>query len=122
MKIRIASTEKLAAALEAEQGRAKTRTITVEDIQHAAAEVESRLDIPRTKMAGVQADVDIHADIYPRAYKYRPESTQFTLTWTASGCFATHISRCTTGGTRKQYAVRLTDDARAAILAAHERF
>lgn len=122
MKINIKNTEKLESALAAAQARAKVRTVDADDIRRAALAVKNRLGIPRCRMVGITANVDLHADIYPGAYKGTPESTQFTLAWTASGCFVTDISRRDSGGTRKCYSVRLTDQAQEAIMENHQRF
>ena len=61
------------------EGKATMRTITYDDITKATQKIEKKLGIPKKCLEGVRYDVDIHAQNFPKAYKYRAESTQFIV-------------------------------------------
>jgi len=71
---------RIADAIMEAEGRAATRCISPKDIFDAITKIEKKLEVPKTALEGVSFTVDIHAQNFPRAYKYRAESTQFTLT------------------------------------------
>lgn len=96
MKINVASTDKLTAAIAAVEGsRVSARTITSEDVTKAVAQIEKRLSgmMLKKDWAGAAFCVDVHAQDFPNAYKGRPESTIFTVQRFASGWFVTDIRR-----------------------------
>lgn len=70
---------KIEAAISEAEGRATCRTITFDDIVKATQRIEKKLGIPKKYLEGVRYSVDIHAQNFPNAYKYRAESTQFTV-------------------------------------------
>lgn len=125
MKPIIASTanaEKLTAAIKTAEGRATARTITAADIMDALETIEERLGIPKAHMIGITAEVDVNAQTFPNAYKYRPESTQFEAKRTASGWKVVNIYRGTTHGPSTRYSLTLTDKARESIIESREHF
>ena len=61
------------------EGKSTMRTISYTDIVNATQRIEKFLGIPRKYLEGVRYDVDVHAQNFPNAYKYRAESTQFTV-------------------------------------------
>lgn len=87
MKNIIINIEKLPEMLENAQRRAKVRTITVQDIEKALAEITAKLEPLTTSTDAVHTwvKVDIQAQHFPSAYRGRPESTWFMATYTAKG-------------------------------------
>jgi hypothetical protein len=63
------------------QGKAQCRLIEFDDIVKACRTIEKELGITRKALEGISYNVDLHAQNFPNAYKYRAESTQFTLTF-----------------------------------------
>lgn len=114
--------EKMNKAIADAEGRATARTISADDIMDALDAIEKRLGIPKAHMVGIRAEVDVNAQTFPNAYKYRPESTQFTAVRTASGWKVTDIYRGTTRGPSTRYVLALTDKARESIIKSMEHF
>lgn len=83
----------LTAALDNVQKRCTARTISAGDILGTLASVEARLDVPKKYLAGVTIDADIHAQAFPSAYKYTPESTVFHAEYKAGSWRVTYIAR-----------------------------
>lgn len=70
---------KIEAWIKEAEGKATARTIKAQDIADACQYIEKTLGIAKTHMEGVEFSVDIHAQNFPNAYKYRAESTQFEV-------------------------------------------
>lgn len=70
---------KIETVIQEVEGKASVRTITYNDIVKATQRIEKKLGIPKKYMEGVRYDVDLHAQNFPKAYKYRAESTQFIV-------------------------------------------
>lgn len=70
---------KIETAIQDAEGKASMRTIDFNDIINATQKIEKKLGIPKKYMDGVRYDVDLHAQNFPKAYKYRAESTQFIV-------------------------------------------
>ena len=117
-----ANAEKLNTAIAAAEGRATARTISAENIFDALEVIEGKLSIPKTHMIGITVDVDIHAQHFPSAYRYRPESTHFTAERTSSGWKVTSIYRGTTNSPSNRYYVKLTDKAKKSIVESRTHF
>ena len=94
------------AVLDEVQKRSTARNITSEDILSAIDSIEKTFGLPKTKLDGVQAEIDVHAQRYPNAYKYTPESTQFTLENRRGVWYLTDVCRDTTG--RRTHAIIIT--------------
>lgn len=114
--------EKLAAALDEVQRRAKVRTISADDVKSALLSINKKLDIPKKHLDGVQICVDIHAQTFPSAYKYRPESTQFVAVNIRGTWYVTGVSRSDTMRPTKAVLCRLTDEAKAALVESRASF
>ena len=71
--------DKIKAAIQEVEGKASARTIDYDDIIRATQRIEKRLGIPKKYLEGVRYDVDLHAQNFPKAYKYKAESTQFVI-------------------------------------------
>ena len=117
-----ANTEKLNAAIATAEGRATARTINAEDIFDALETIEERLCIPKAHMIGITAEVEVNAQTFPNAYRYRPESTHFKAIRTANGWKITDIYRDTTHGPTTRYVLTLTDKAKESIVESRTHF
>lgn len=88
--------DKIISMIEDAENRATVRTITYDDVLTAIKVIEQELGIPKVCMEGVVFRVDPNAQDFPKAYKYRPYSTQFTLTYRNRKWRIDEISRDTT--------------------------
>ena len=114
--IKESNRDKLQKELERIQKRTTARNISVDDLFSIIKEIESNLGIAKNKMVGIVADVDYNAQDFPRAYKYTPESTQITIQKVTSGWALTNIERYRCRTPKSKYILRLTDDAKKAII------
>lgn len=64
-------------------------------VVHCAEKLEHTLGIPKKYMEGLIYDVDFHAQNFPNAYQYVPESTHFTLTYKNKSWRVSNIRRDT---------------------------
>ncbi len=108
---------------EAQRG-CSVRKIGYDDIAGATRGIERHLGIAKSRMVGVKADVDPHAQHFAKSYtrNYRPpQSTQFTLEYKRAGWALIRVYRddCHQYGTTTQ--LHLTDSARAAVIERAER-
>ncbi len=84
---------RIEAALEAVQGKSRTRTITYDIIANRLQAVEKVYSIPKTALKGVKVSLDPHAQNFPNAYRGRPESTQVEAIYTGTAWKITDIYR-----------------------------
>ena len=103
-------------AIKEAEGRATVRTIDADDILHRLAQIEDTLHISKKAMQGVVVSVDLHAQSFPNAYKYLPQSTQFVAEYVAGHWSLLHVFRGRCGGPRCEMRVTLTDEAKAALI------
>ena len=115
MKININNKEKIEAALNEVQSRAKARTISYEDILEAIDTIEEKLNISKKAMVGVIARVSLHCEHFAGSYKGVPMGTEFTIQRFSSGWFLTKVDRYNVDHTRT-YRLTLSESAKAAIL------
>ena len=111
-----AAAEKLNLAIIEAEKRCTVRCIGVYDICKTLIEIEQRLNITKKSMEGVRIFVDYHAQNFPSAYKYRPESTVFEAEYRKGSWRITDIRR---GGTRRSghgIKITLTEEAQKAVL------
>jgi hypothetical protein len=87
--MRTAITEKNRARIETyiaeAEGKATVRKLSFDAIVKALVKVEQKLDIAKKDMEGTIAIIDVNAQDFPSAYKYRPASTIFEAVKTKSG-------------------------------------
>lgn len=95
MKISINDTEKLTAAIKEAERRATARTITADNIRDVLDSVDKRLRIMSTKTDAIGTKVycDYHAQSFPSAYRFTPESTHFVAELTKTGWKVVSIDR-----------------------------
>ena len=95
MKINIANTEKLKKALHAVQKNARTRTLTVKELEHAVIDAERTMaaaGIPLQYRKGALVTIDMHR--VPNSYRGRAYATLATAQrGTRGNWFITRISR-----------------------------
>lgn len=115
MKININNKEKIEAALNEVQSRAKARTISYEDILETIEHIEEKLNISKKAMVGVIARVSLYCEHFAGSYKGVPMGTEFTIQRFSSGWFLTGVSRENIEHVRK-YRLTLSESAKAAIL------
>ena len=115
MKINVNNKEKIEAALNETQSRAKARTISYEDILETIEHIEEKLNISKKAMVGVIARASLHCQHFPANYNGQPMGTEFTIQRFSSGWFLTGVSRENIEHVRK-YRLTLSESAKAAIL------
>ena len=95
MKISIRDAEKLNAAIQEAERKARTRTITAENIKDMLELVDDRLKLVSTKTDAVGTLVfgDPNAQHFPSAYHGIPESTHFVAELTRTGWKVVSIDR-----------------------------
>lgn len=118
MKIRISDENSAAinAAITAAEGMSTARTIDAASVISAVEEVEKTLGIPKKALVGVSFSADPHAQHFPSAYKYTPESTQFTAKRFPSGWFLVAVERDRCSAPSNRILIRHTDASRDALI------
>lgn len=118
MKINIRNTAKIQSALDNAQLRARTRTITVKDIEDMCSEVEDRLSIPKKHLHGVSFSADRHAQAIPNTYTRVgvPESTIVECIYSNGAWYLTDVQRGPCRRPTVGYSVKLTQAARESII------
>ena len=114
--------EAIQAAIKAAEGRATVRTITYEGIVNDITRIERHLCVPKKAMIGIRASIDHNAQQFPNAYRYTPESTHYRIERKASGWVLYDVERNTCRTPSRAVSLTLTEEARAAIVAARETF
>ena len=113
---------KLQAELDAVQKTSRVRTISTLGIIRCLTYVEDHLGISKRAMDGIVVEVDDNAQHFPKSYKGRPESTWFRAEYRKGSWRITAIWRGDTEKSGNGYSIRLTETARAALLAKYTRF
>ena len=116
-KTTIDKKETIEKILDEVQKRAKTRTISYDDIRETLDDIDKRLDISKAAKKGVKVLVDYHAQHFPACYNGRPESTYFRAEHNGRAWAITEINRgYTTQTPAKAIRITYTDAAKAAII------
>lgn len=110
MKINVNNKEKIEAALNETQSRAKARTISYEDILETIEHIEEKLNISKKAMVGVIAHVSLYCEHFAGSYKGVPMGTEFTIQRFSSGWFLTKVDRYNVDHTRT-YRLTLSESA-----------
>ena len=114
--IKESNRDRIQKEIDAIQKRTRERNIDVDDIFRAVHDIEERLGISKSAMTGVKASVDMNAQNFPNAYKWSPESTNFTMERVASGWKLVGIERDYCRRRGHDYRLVLTDTAKSAII------
>jgi hypothetical protein len=97
------------------QQRVRERKISAIDIMERIKLIEEKLNIPKKHMKGVTVEVIEEAQVFPRAYKYIPEGTSYTITHNGKNWILTDVSRQPCNRAKKVH-MTLPDEAKEAIL------
>lgn len=116
IKITTENADKINDAIIAAEGRARVRCISAEGIEKACAKAFDHFDITKKALEGVKISVDIHAQHFPNAYKYTPESTQFCAVYKRGAWYLTDIYRGVCRAPSQQFGATLTEAATDAII------
>lgn len=113
---------KLNEIIAAAQGKAKERLIDAVAVCEALEDINNKLSIAKKSMEGIVASVDINAQNFKSAYKYRAQSTRFTAVFRCGSWRITSIERCDCRHENEKFALTLTDAAKQAIIENHTYF
>lgn len=122
MLIKESNREKIEEMIKKAEGRATARTINYNDMTTALKKIEDRLRIKKKDMIGIRARIDIHAQNFPQAYRYRPESTHFFVTKKSSGWDLTDVDRDWTRRVGHGVVLYLPDETCKAIIRSNSEF
>ena len=114
--IKDSNKEKIEMELEKVQCRCLYRKVSFDNLSSIIKDIEDKLDIPKSRMLGVDADVDYNAQDFPRAYKFNPESTHIRIKKVASGWALIDVWRGKCRPSTQKYILDLPDDAIMAIV------
>ena len=107
--------EKLEKAIKEAEGRATARTLTAEQVCERLYQIDLQFGITKKALEGTEITVNAHAQDFPRAYRYTPESTFFRAVFKRGQWEIYDIYRDTCRN-QKVYA-KLPDTAKAEIIA-----
>lgn len=96
-------------------GKARTRTLSIDDVKAVLKEADEHLGISKAAKKGVKLTYR-HGEKLPKAYKYIPESTQFKAEFNGTAWVITDIYRGICPGVIKDTALELTEAAKKAII------
>lgn len=111
-----ANMSKIEAVINEVQGRSTERLITSDNIVKELDTVEKKLGITKKAMEGIQVDIDVHAQDFPKAYKWTPMSTRFCATYRGGKWRVTDIGRHACRKWGKNIIVKHTEDSQKAIM------
>ena len=117
--IKDSNKDRIEQAIKQAQVKARTRTITLNDVFFAVLDIEKKLqDVPKVAWEGVRVVVDVHGgERYPSAYRGAPESTQFKITYTSGTWKLTDVYRMDVVQTKGGYmTIYLPDELQKAIV------
>jgi hypothetical protein len=113
--------DKLAAALDDVQARAKVRTISADEMVEALEGFRKRVGVTKKAFIGTRVTVSLHSQLMPGAYKYVPEGTVFNAEYRAGGWHITSIYRANVNTGGRVISAKLSEDAAAAVVERMER-
>lgn len=114
-KINIQNIEKLAAAVDAAQSKAKMRTVTAADIVRTLGNIR----IPKSRLSGTKVYWD-GGEHFPNAYKWTPESTHWTAENVNGTWYVTDISRGRCPNRNSKGRIEFSEAAKEWIISAKE--
>lgn len=98
------------------QGKSRERIICPCDIISDLRDVEEKLGISKQAMDGITVSIDHHAQNFPRAYKYRAQSTRFEAVFKNGSWRITDIRRDDTRRESQKVIVTHTEESKKALL------
>lgn len=110
-KINVKNKEKLVLAIKEAEGRATARTVTYDDIVSVLEDIK----VPKSRLHGTIVKYD-GGQHFPRAYKYRPESTHWTAINSHGKWYITEICRSYCPNRLSNGFISYSEDAKKWIL------
>ena len=111
--------KKIELELDAVQHRCTARLISFDDIVKMSKEIKNHYSLSNKDLDGCKFVIDVHAQTFPSAYKYTPESTKCILKFKSSYWKLLDIYRAETNKEGGIVEAQLTELAKQAII---ERF
>ena len=109
--------DKIKAAIQEVEGKATARTIVYDDLVRATKYIEKMLRVPKKYLEGIRFDVDLHAQNFPKKYKYRAESTQFVIEFSKGKWRLVSIERYYTRTAGHDYrCIAMSEETKRAII------
>lgn len=103
-------------AIKEVEGKASARLASAADLADALLEIEKKLSITKKAMEGIATYIDVNAQDFPSAYKYRPMSTQFFCEFRNGYWRLKNIVRDDCEKAGQKFRLSLTDAAKDAII------
>lgn len=114
--IKESNKERIEEMLEDEQHRCSARLIGYSQIEEILQNVQKRLGITKKALEGTTADVDYHAQTFPNAYQYTPNSTQFSAVFEKGSWRLAWVCRAETRRGGHKVKLTLSESAKEAVL------
>ncbi len=114
------SAKPLQMAISVVEGRACVRTIRAIDVCRALRDIERKLALPKVALEGVEVDVDLNAQTFPRAYKWQPDSTQFKAIYRNRHWSVTEIGRERCRGHKEAIHIKMPPETLTALARRYE--
>lgn len=111
-----ANKERLEKLFKEANGKCRERILTYDNVKHILEKIEETLDIPKKDMIGITAVIDPNAQNFPRAYGYVPYSIYCFATRKKTGWDIEKFGKYRTARAGHAAEIRLTKDAKIAIL------
>ena len=114
--LKVLNKEKIEKELNSVQHRCTVRTISFDDIVKVSKKIKVYYSLSNKDLNGCKFVVDLHAQTFPSAYKYMPESTKFILEFKNSYWKVLDIYRAETNKDGGVIEAQLTELAKQAII------
>lgn len=108
--------ERIENELKTVQHRCTVRLISFDDIVKMSKKIKKYYNLSNKELNGCKFVVDVHAQTFPSAYKYTPESTKFILEFNNSYWKVLDVFRAETNKDGGVIEARLTELAKQAII------
>lgn len=112
--------DKIAEAIKAAEGRSHERTITADHIFEFCNVIAKLYRVHKKDLEGSTFYVDRYAQNFPAAYKYRAQSTHFTVRYEKGRFLLTEVCRDYTRRESRRVLADLSQATKAAIIKASE--
>ena len=114
--IKESNRERIRAAIDEAEKRAKVRTISESYVFWAVERVEEIIGLPARKLTGTTVWVDVFANTFPGAYKGIPESTQFKIEASAGNWKLEKVCRARCHGRTQGIRIEMSEEAKQNLL------
>lgn len=109
-------------AIKQAEGRATARTLSVTAVLDTLLSIDARFKFAHKKdKNGMVAEIDYHAQDFPRAYKYTPESTQFRAEYKRNAWYITDIRRDACNKTGRKIIITMPEALKEALIKYYSR-